>query len=38
MGLQVQYDLDVAEDALGAWLDREVCPFAAGKSGNSRLR
>jgi addiction module HigA family antidote len=38
MGLQARYDLDVAEDALGARLDREVRPFAAGKSGNSRLR
>lgn len=28
MGLQVQYDLDVAEDTLGARLDREVRPLA----------
>jgi addiction module HigA family antidote len=29
MGLQAQYDLDVAEDALGTRLDREVRPLAA---------
>ena len=28
MGLQAQYDLDVAEDALGARLDREVRPLS----------
>lgn len=28
MGLQTQYDLDVAEDALGSRLDREVRPLA----------
>ena len=28
MGLQAQYDLDVAEDALGNRLDREVRPMA----------
>lgn len=28
MGLQTQYDLDVAEDQLGKRLDREVRPFA----------
>jgi addiction module HigA family antidote len=28
MGLQAQYDLDVAEDALGTRLDREVRPLA----------
>lgn len=28
MGLQAQYDLDVAEDTLGARLDREVRPLA----------
>ena len=28
MGLQTQYDLDVAEDALGNRLDREVRPMA----------
>jgi addiction module HigA family antidote len=27
MGLQTQYDLDVAEDHLGKRLDREVRPF-----------
>ncbi|HZD39873.1 MAG TPA: HigA family addiction module antitoxin [Terriglobales bacterium] len=29
MGLQAQYDLDVAEDSLGARLDREVRPYSA---------
>ena len=29
MGLQAQYDLDVAEDALGTRLDREVRPYSA---------
>ncbi len=28
MGLQTQYDLDVAEDRLGKRLDREVRPYA----------
>ncbi len=28
MGLQTQYDLDVAEDHLGKRLDREVRPYA----------
>jgi len=28
MGLQTQYDLDVAEDQLGKRLDREVRPYA----------
>lgn len=28
MGLQTQYDLDVAEDALGKRLEREVRPIA----------
>ena len=28
MGLQSQYDLDIAEDQLGKRLDREVCPHA----------
>lgn len=28
MGLQAQYDLDVAEDQLGSRLDREVRPLA----------
>jgi antitoxin HigA-1 len=28
LGLQTQYDLDVAEDELGARLDREVRPLA----------
>lgn len=28
MGLQTQYDLDVAEDALGERLEREVRPMA----------
>ena len=28
LGLQTQYDLDVAEDALGKRLDREVRPHA----------
>ncbi len=28
MGLQAQYDLDVAEDELGSRLDREVRPLA----------
>jgi addiction module HigA family antidote len=28
MGLQTQYDLDIAEDQLGARLDREVRPLA----------
>lgn len=28
LGLQSQYDLDVAEDQLGARLDREVRPYA----------
>jgi addiction module HigA family antidote len=28
MGLQAQYDLDVAEDQLGKRLDREVRPYA----------
>ena len=28
MGLQTQYDLDVAEDQLGKRLDREVRPLA----------
>lgn len=28
MGLQVQYDLDVAQDQLGKRLDREVRPYA----------
>lgn len=28
MGLQSQYDLDVAEDQLGKRLDREVRPYA----------
>src|SRR5512146_2422114 len=28
MGLQTQYDLDVAEDYLGKRLDREVRPYA----------
>ncbi len=28
MGLQAQYDLDVAEDTLGSRLDREVRPLA----------
>ena len=28
MGLQVQYDLDIAEEALGARLKREVRPLA----------
>lgn len=28
LGLQTQYDLDVAEDQLGARLDREVRPLA----------
>lgn len=28
MGLQAQYDLDVAEDRLGSRLDREVRPLA----------
>ena len=28
MGLQTQYDLDVAEDLLGKRLDREVRPYA----------
>ncbi len=28
MGLQMQYDLDVAEDHLGKRLDREVRPYA----------
>jgi addiction module HigA family antidote len=28
LGLQTQYDLDVAEDLLGKRLDREVRPFA----------
>ncbi len=28
MGLQAQYDLDVAEDTLGARLDREVRPLS----------
>ncbi len=28
LGLQTQYDLDVAEDHLGKRLDREVRPFA----------
>jgi len=28
MGLQTQYDLDVAEDELGTRLDREVRPLA----------
>ncbi len=28
LGLQSQYDLDVAEDQLGKRLDREVRPFA----------
>jgi len=28
MGLQTQYDLDVAEDRLGKLLDREVRPLA----------
>ena len=28
LGLQTQYDLDVAEDALGKRLDREVRPLA----------
>jgi len=29
LGLQAQYDLDVAEGALGERLDREVRPYAA---------
>ena len=29
MNLQARYDLDVAEDALGKRLNREVRPFAA---------
>ena len=29
LGLQTQYDLDVAEDHLGKRLDREVRPYAA---------
>jgi len=28
MGLQTQYDLDIAEDQLGKRLDREVRPYA----------
>ena len=28
LGLQIQYDLDVAEDQLGKRLDREVRPMA----------
>lgn len=28
MGLQTQYDLDVAEDQLGKRLDREIRPYA----------
>ncbi|MCL4560124.1 MAG: HigA family addiction module antitoxin [Chloroflexi bacterium] len=32
MGLQAQYDLDVAEDALGARLNREVRPLDELKS------
>jgi addiction module HigA family antidote len=29
MGLQSQYDLDIAEDVLGTQLDREVRPYSA---------
>jgi len=28
MGLQSQYHLDVAQDQLGKWLDRDVRPYA----------
>ena len=31
LGLQTQYDLDVAEDALGKRLDREVRPWAMAR-------
>lgn len=31
MGLQTQYDLDVAEDQLGKRLDREVRPYAMAR-------
>ena len=31
MGLQTQYDLDVAEDQLGKRLDREVRPLAIAR-------
>ena len=27
MGLQSQYDLDIAQDQLGKWLEREVRPY-----------
>ena len=27
MGLQSQYDLDIAQDKLGKRLEREVCPY-----------